>query len=600
MNAAMPLVITLLVATAGNSADKLDAPFDLSEARSLIVQHDGRCMPLDTLARDVVHTVGGRSLASRRDPVLWLLAWTFEPDRWRRQPLIPIGNAQLREELALAADKTAFSYDELIRHQRLQDLLHQIGNLAGNPKPDPLQSKVREIRNRLATLNGVFGGQTIRLVPDPSDPGAAWEPLGTAPPHGTTLPAAAPANLDWSALRDAFIAGNATSFAQSAAALRSKLDALPAAYRPAPRLIDTELLYNRLRPFRVAWIIMVAGAVLAALAAIGKRRWLTVLAVLGLIAGFATLTYGLSLRWAIAGRIPASNMYESLLFLSWGMGAFAILSMLAIRDRFVPLTASFMGALALLLADNLPLDPFIRPITPVLLDTVWMTIHVPIIMVSYSVLALAALIAHAQLVTMAVIPDRRQVCRFIDALHYWYIHVGCILLGAGIVTGSMWAASSWGRYWGWDPKEVWSLVAFLAYVAILHRRADRERPSAWICFIGLAVAAAVVFVIATQLNPTSNLGILALVAGAASVPLFAFARGPFADALKSTLAFWLIIMTYVGVNYILGMGLHSYAFGTGAVARYLFLIGGIDLGLIGLCTIAYLARRRPTSEPAGA
>ncbi len=317
-----------------------------------------------------------------------------------------------------------------------------------------------------------------------------------------------------------------------------------------------------------------------------------------LIAGFVALTYGLSLRWTIAGRIPASNMYESLLFLSWGMGAFAILSMLIIRDRLVPLTASFMGALSLLLADNLPLDSFIRPIAPVLLDTVWMSIHVPIIMVSYSVLALASLIAHAQLVTMAVAPSRQSVSRFIDSLHYWYINVGCILLGAGIVTGSMWAASSWGRYWGWDPKEVWSLVAFLAYVAILHRRLDKERPSAWIYFIGLVLTAVVLFIIATRLKPTSNLGILALTAGAAAVPLFAFARGPFADALKSVLAFWLIIMTYVGVNFVLGMGLHSYAFGTGAVAHYMFLIGGIDLGLIALCTIAYLARREPAVEPA--
>ena len=58
-------------------------------------------------------------------------------------------------------------------------------------------------------------------------------------------------------------------------------------------------------------------------------------------------------------------------------------------------------------------------------------------------------------------------------LQYFYIHVGSILLVAGILTGSMWAASSWGRYWGWDPKEVWSLVAFLAYMAILHARAER-------------------------------------------------------------------------------------------------------------------------------
>jgi hypothetical protein len=89
------------------------------------------------------------------------------------------------------------------------------------------------------------------------------------------------------------------------------------------------------------------------------------------------------------------------------------------------------------------------------------------------------------------------------------------------------------------------------------------------------------------------LGIGGLAAAAVLVVLFAFARGPFPMALKSVLAFWLIVMTYVGVNYVLGIGLHSYAFGTGAVAHYMFLIGGIDLALIALCTGVYLRPAKP-------
>ena len=148
--------------------------------------------------------------------------------------------------------------------------------------------------------------------------------------------------------------------------------------------------------------------------------------------------------------------------------------MLVMRDRIVPLTASAMGALSLMLADSLPLDYFVRPIAPVLMDTVWMSIHVPIIMVSYSILALGVLIAHVQLVAMTAAPARRQLADSLDALHYWYVHIGSFLLLAGIITGSMWAASSWGRYWGWDPKEVWSLVALLGYLTILHVRIDHQ------------------------------------------------------------------------------------------------------------------------------
>ncbi len=103
-------------------------------------------------------------------------------------------------------------------------------------------------------------------------------------------------------------------------------------------------------------------------------------------------------------------------------------------------------------------------------------------------------------------------------LLYWYTMVGSILLVAGIMTGSMWAAESWGRYWGWDPKEVWSLVAFLAYMAILHARAERL-------------------------------------------------IGPFGVAAWSIVAFQTILMTYLGVNFVLASGLHSYGFGESNVVR---------------------------------
>src|SRR6185369_8170662 len=128
--------------------------------------------------------------------------------------------------------------------------------------------------------------------------------------------------------------------------------------------------------------------------------------------------------------------------------------------------------------------------------------HVPIIMISYSVLALGVLIAHMQVGIEIFAPSKRQLASRLNELLYWYLHVGSILLIAGIMTGSIWASSSWGRYWGWDPKEVWSLVAFLAYMAILHARFDQQ-----IADFGVAVAAIA--------------------------------------------AFWAILMTYLGVNFVL-------------------------------------------------
>ena len=132
-------------------------------------------------------------------------------------------------------------------------------------------------------------------------------------------------------------------------------------------------------------------------------------------------------------------------------------------------------------------------------------------------------------------------------LQYFYIHVGSILLVAGILTGSMWAASSWGRYWGWDPKEVWSLVAFLAYMAILHARAER--------LIG-------------------NFGV----------------------AAWSIAAFQTILMTYLGVNFVLSAGLHSYGFGDSSVVRAMVITASRKAAFI---AVAWAKLRKGQHDVAG-
>ncbi|UCE58968.1 MAG: cytochrome c biogenesis protein CcsA [Phycisphaerales bacterium] len=589
MSQAMAMLATVLAATLPLSEAELPTSLDLTTIRGLIVQHDGRWPPLDTLARDVVGEVTGEAFHQGHDPVVWLLAWTFDPSTWRQQPLLPIRNVELRSELQLPETQTVFSFTELVGHQPLHDQIDALSRKEQGHKPNPLESKVSEISNTLMTLQGVFRNQTIKPVPDASNALGTWAPI-VAPAHGESSGGGSVQSL-WASLKEAFLADDAARFADVSGQLVAALDAMPAGHRPTRELIATELHYNEINPFRTAWMAMVGGAVLAALGMWIRQKWFGVIVFVGFLAGFGLLSYGLSLRWSIAGRIPAANMFESLLFLSWGMGAFAIVAMIFLHQRVVPLTASAMGALALALADCLPLDPFVRPIVPVLRDTVWMSIHVPVIMVSYSVLALGVLFAHVQLVVMAAAPRNRQVAENVDTLHYWYIHVGSILLLIGIVTGSMWAASSWGRYWGWDPKEVWSLVAFLGYLTILHVRIDHQRVPKWAYAVGALLIAALMVVVVPKLGPMTGSKVLALAGTVVGMLILVGTRGMLATAVKSIICFWMIIMTYVGVNYVLGMGLHSYGFGTGAMADWMFFIGGIDLGFIAALTLIYFARR---------
>ena len=307
-----------------------------------------------------------------------------------------------------------------------------------------------------------------------------------------------------------------------------------------------EVLYNELRPTRLSWVLLVPAAVLAFFWWRRSERWMGVATSAGLVAGFIVMTWGIALRWQAAGRIPASNMYESMLFLAWGVGLFAVLAVFLVKNRLAVFNAAAMSALVILLTDVLPMDAFIHPMPPVLSGTPWLAIHVPIIMVSYALLALAAFVAHMRLGVEIFSSGLRENAALLDEVHYWYVQLGSILLIVGILTGSIWAASSWGRYWGWDPKEVWSLIAFLAYMAILHGRIDR-----WLGAVGVAAA--------------------------------------------SVMAFGTILMTYLGVNYVLSAGLHSYGFGGSKIATWLVIGGVVEIVYVTIGLLAYKRNQKRAS-----
>ena len=580
--AAFLLMSPALIGLAQASEPFVPSTESLEPVRNIVVQHDGRYMPIDTLARDLVSKVAGKRNFNGFDPLSLFFAWMANPQDWREIPLIEISdNSELRALLDLPEQDERFSYNKLVADARLLQLFDQL-QTRSNPLPlDPLQQKVSEIGEKLLILQQIFNGEVARIIPDPEDANGMWEPVRPMPP--TRL-----AN-SWGEFKEAVSSNSEEAILTKGTAFAALCRELPAAYRPSDKALSIELHYNRLQPFTTAWKIMVVAAVLAALG-LYLRHWsFDGLVILIAILGFGVLTYGLLLRWQIAGRIPAANMFESLLFLSWGMGALAIVAMIIQRNRIVPLTASAMGALALILADCL-LDPFIRPIPPVLLNTFWMSIHVPVIMVSYSVLALAMLIAHAQVIFLAFAPNQRKLSAAIDRMHYWYIAIGSLLLFLGIATGSMWAASSWGRYWGWDPKEVWSLIALLGYLAILHLRIAPEAIPRWVLLAAMVMGIAVIIHIATIMAPISAIKVLILVLTALVAAFFLLARGEYATAVKSIMAFWMIIMTYLGVNYVLASGLHSYGFGTGAVAGKMLFCGMLDLCLIILCGTVYYLR----------
>jgi cytochrome c-type biogenesis protein CcsB len=465
----------------------------------LPVQSDGRAMPLDTEAREAVLTVTGMRRFPGADPVAMVVGWTMDPSGWMTEPIVKI-DGQVAELCGLPAGTRHTSFQSLLDSPRLRTALGPaLERQSADMKPAPGDKSLLRLDERIRTFDLFLRGQAIRALP------AAERVRAWGVPADSTSPA---------------------TYAQLEARVRP---GAPAHY-PSASAIATEIRYNAVDPTHIAWLLLLP-AVLAAGLTLERNRWrLRWVAMAGMVLGFAVMTWGIATRWQIAGHIPASNMYESMLFLGWGVGLFGVVSLL-VRNRMLVFNAAAMSALVMLLLDRLPIDPFIRPMAPVLSGTPWLAIHVPIIMVSYSTFAIATFLAHVVVGSTLFAPGRRDIAQRWGQLLYWYLLVGSILLIAGIMTGSIWAASSWGRYWGWDPKEVWSLVAFLAYMAILHARSDAQ-------------------------------------------------IDPFGVAVSSIVAFWTILMTYLGVNFVLASGLHSYGFGNTNLVRVLVVIALAETGFL--------------------
>ena len=217
-------------------------------------------------------------------------------------------------------------------------------------------------------------------------------------------------------------------------------------------------------------------------------------------AALAFQSLGYALRWYIGGRVPLSNGYETMQFL-----ALATLLLACLLRRRFPFTLPFgflLSGFALLVSYLGQMNPQITPLMPVLVSP-WLSSHVSLIMMSY------ALFAFMMLNGVLALCVRREALRLM-LLSRLLLYPAVFFLGAGIFLGAIWANVSWGHYWSWDPKEVWALVTFMVYAVPFH---------------------------------------------AGSLPRL---RKPLFFHVYMMVAFLTVLMTYFGVNYVLG-GMHSYA-----------------------------------------
>jgi ABC-type transport system involved in cytochrome c biogenesis permease subunit len=276
-----------------------------------------------------------------------------------------------------------------------------------------------------------------------------------------------------------------------------------------------EIFYNDFRPFFWASLLYILLGVLFSLSFTRNKigtRWLSIL----LVGPLILHVLGLGLRVYITQFAPVTNMYGTMIWVSLGVTVFSTLLYILYKNFYVLCAALICSGLILMLTEQIPmiLSPDLDPIVAVLRSNFWLSTHVTTITISYAAFTVAAVLGNIALIRVWIQKENDEF--FKEYSHYAYrmIQLGCFLLTVGIILGGVWADYSWGRFWGWDPKETWALIADVGFLALLHAR------------------------IAGWLKPFT---------------LLAF----------SPVAYLLVIMAWYGVNFILAAGLHSYGFSSG-------------------------------------
>jgi len=525
---------------------------DFKQWGLLAIQDGGRRKPVDTFARETLIRVTGRSTYTDKTGRIWqpndfVLSALLETHDWKSEPMVLVSFGKLKEQLGLDKAQRRFSSAQLTGSSELQRITNEARALKrAEQSLDRVQQEALSVSDRLALLGNVMTGNALLIVPAPrseTDPWAVPDPAAVAPYYNEAR--FAPAFSQVTKMTGAYAQGDTFNFSSAARQLRENLRGLSPSIYPEERQLRLEYFYNHFESFyRAIWCYGIALVILIAAHLRKRGTALRNIGVAVAILGLAFQASGIVMRCLIGGRPPVTNMYESIIWVSFAVSFFGMIFFARYRTPVYLLAALPVTLIALLLVHQMPIamPSSIDPLVPVLRDNFWLTIHVLTITLSYAAFALAMGFGHILLWRYA----RNPAAASADApMHFWLYRVlqlGVLLLAAGTILGGVWANYSWGRFWGWDPKETWALIALLCYILTLHGRL-----AGWWTEFGLVVA--------------------------------------------SVVCFLAVLMAWYGVNFVLGKGLHSYGFGIGG-ETYVATFVIADLLFVAFAIWRYRASKR--------
>ena len=506
-------------------AQVMDAAHSENFARLLMQDQSGRMKPLHTFASEFLRKVYHKNKFEGQNPEQVLLSMMYNAGYWQQVPIIYVNrnNEKLKTKL-----KTEGNYAKFIDFfdQKFNYILMEDVKAANSRKPaDQTQydKDVLAVDERINICYMVFEGSILRLFPKSKDENNTWFSASQYNQFTTHD------SIFVKAILPMYFNSISQSFAKSDWSIAdSNLKYIDdyqrkfgAAVYPEQTKIDMEIKYNKINVFNLLFkyypVVGLLMMIFLFSDIFNDKKWkktaVNVLSII-LVGLLIVHTAGLAARWYIAGHAPWSNGYEAMLLVAW---VSILMGFIFSRNNKMTLAASAILACVVLFVANMNfLNPQITDLVPVL-KSYWLMIHVAVMVGSYAPLTLAVLLAFMNLLLMIFKTEnnKTKLNNIIKELTYiieMNITVGLIMAVIGTFLGGIWANESWGRYWGWDPKETWALIIVLYYAMMLHLR-----------FI-----------------PKAN--------------------GRYLFNLLAVLGFSVILMTYFGVNYYLS-GLHSYAAG---------------------------------------
>ncbi len=480
---------------------------------------DGRIEPLSTLNSEIVRKLSRKSSLYGKSADEVVLSMMTYPEIWQTMPFVRVGSEELAAELGVSG-KTV-SVEQMFDMQGNYKIAEQVR--AAFNKPAAMRNQMEKdyifLDERISICFMVFRGTLFKVFPRERVEDPWYSPGENAAEYtgGDSIFIKSGFNLLMQSIQN----GNTSEALDVLNAVDNFQQKYGGDLLPGQAKKDAEILYNKVNPFeRIFPYYLLFGFLLLVvlLANIFRQKPLPVFLrksfYFAIVLLFVVHTAGIIVRWYISGRAPWSNGYESVVYVAWAAMLAGIL--FGRKYPMVIATAAFLSGVSLFVAHLNWMNPEITPLVPVL-KSYWLTIHVSIITASYGFFGLSAFLGILVLILIIIRRNSNEgkVNRFIDQLttiNEMSVTVGLYFLTIGTFLGGVWANESWGRYWGWDPKETWALITIMIYSFIAHMR------------------------------------------------LIPSLKGVYNYNMASVFGFASVLMTYFGVNYFLA-GLHSYGKG---------------------------------------